>query len=249
MQSTLPKVLHKVQGPIRLTPTQDKRRLPAEPLLGTPMIVKIINQAKLLNPKEILIVVGKYKNIKNIIEKTINQYVNIPIKYIIQEPALGTGHAIQCCRDYLSDKTGKVLVLSGDVPLVTSALMKLMLNNHKCTIMTTKLENPFGCGRIIVKNNKLIEIIEEKDATNEQKQIKLTNCGMYSFDVITLCKYLPYIQNNNAQKEYYLTDIIKIIKDNEQVEINMIELEQERQHLLTCINTKEALDELNNKFN
>lgn len=229
MESDLPKVLHQVAD--------------------LPMIVNIIFEARKLSPKKILIVVGQYRPI---IESTINAYVDMTnIEFIDQVAALGTGHAVQCCRSALETNHADagpgstVLVLSGDVPLIKSSTMATMLHNlSKVKIMTTQLDIPFGYGRIIQQENKFDRIVEEKDCNPEQKLITTVNCGIYAFKSDILCKYLPYIHNDNSQKEFYLTDIIEIIKQNEQTVVDMYEIPADKQIEIYGVNTKQQLESL-----
>ena len=140
MRSTVPKVLHLFHN--------------------IPMLIRIIREAKKINPSKILIVVGKYKDI---IEKTIIEWENNMkgITFVIQEPANGTGHAIQCCvPDIKKYNLSQVLILNGDNPLIKSETMIKMINQlndkNKCCIMTTYLDRPYGNGRIILdKNNNI----------------------------------------------------------------------------------------------
>lgn len=227
MDSSLPKVLHKI--------------------LDKPMIVRVIEESINLNPTKIIIVVGKYRDI---IEKTIQEYIDIEkiqLTFINQPESLGTGHAIQCCADELklSSEQSKTLILSGDVPLLkTETMLKMIQNVNKAKIMTAEFENSTGYGRIVEYNSLFVKIVEEKDCSLEQKQIKKINCGIYAFDTEFLCKYLPCLSNNNSQKEYYLTDIIEIIKINELVEIDMFNIAPDKHHEIMGINTKEQLLEL-----
>lgn len=226
MESDIPKVLHKI--------------------LNKPMIVHVIEESIKLNPKKILIVVGKYKNI---IEQTIKDYLDInafPIIFVFQKEALGTGHAIQCCTEELQKESAQTaLILSGDVPFLKYTTMtEIIKNTNKVKIATTELENATGYGRIIEINSLFEKIVEEKDCSEEQKLIKKINCGIYAFDTQILCKYLPYLSNNNSQKEYYLTDIIEIIKLNEHVSVDLYNIPKHRHYEIIGINTKEQLLEL-----
>ena len=229
MQSDIPKVLHEING--------------------VPMIVKILLTANKLNPDKILIVVGIYKSI---IKTTIERYINIDNVIFIDQPnALGTGNAILCCKDTLMNfsEDSKILILSGDVPLISREIMISCIDNidktNKCKIVTTYMDNPSGLGRINIINNKFHSIIESRDCNHEQVNIKLVNCGIYGINNKILCKYLPYIYNNNSQNEYYLTDIIQIIKENEQIDIDMYNIDKEDQYMISGVNTKEQLTELN----
>lgn len=226
MESTIPKVLHNI--------------------LNKPMIVHVIEESIKLNPNKIIIVVGKYRAI---IDKTIRDYIdldNLPISFVNQPEALGTGHAIQCCLNELkTDLCQRTLILSGDVPLLKFETMyELIQNTNKVKIMTTELENSTGYGRIIESNSEFLKIKEEKDCLPEEKLIKKINCGIYSFNTEILCKYLPYLNNNNSQNEYYLTDIIEIIKTNENIKVDMFNIPKNKHHEIMGINTKEQLLEL-----
>jgi len=224
MNSTLPKVLHSISN--------------------EPMLVRVIKQALVLNPKKILIVVGKYKNI---IESTIKEFVDLNnISFVNQPEALGTGHAIQCCiPELLNYDNSNVLILSGDVPLLkSSTMLNLVSNFNKVKLMTSIFDNPYGCGRILETNNLFDRIIEEKDCTLEEKKINKINCGIYAFNSNILCKYLPLLNNNNSQGEYYLTDIVEIIKKNENINIDMYEISKEKQIEIIGVNTAEQLVEL-----
>jgi bifunctional UDP-N-acetylglucosamine pyrophosphorylase/glucosamine-1-phosphate N-acetyltransferase len=199
-----------------------------------------------LNPNKIIIVVGKYRAI---IDKTIREYIdlnNLPILFVDQPEALGTGHAIQCCINELKTNLNeKTLILSGDVPLLKfDTMYELIQNTNKVKIMTTELEDSTGYGRIIELESEFVKIKEEKDCLPEEKLIKKINCGIYSFNTEILCKYLPYLNNNNSQKEYYLTDIIEIIKNNEKIKVDMFNIPKNKHHEIMGINTKEQLLEL-----
>ncbi len=246
MESDLPKVLHKVYGVIeqnQMTNTHISNHVYED--YSKPMIVHVINSALKINPKKIFVVVGSYKDI---IQHTINQYIepNDIIEYVIQEQALGTGHAVKCCLSRLVDyPNSKTLILSGDVPLISfNTIQKLTNNSNK--ILVTKLSNPYGCGRIILnEQNQLIKIIEEKDCDESQKLIQLINCGIYQINSNILIELLPKITNNNKANEYYLTDIIGLIKEHG-LEIGLYELEESKQYEIKNVNSKKDLEELNN---
>jgi UDP-N-acetylglucosamine diphosphorylase/glucosamine-1-phosphate N-acetyltransferase len=224
MNSEIPKVLHFIAN--------------------KPMLLHVIEEARLLCPERILIVVGKYKNI---ISYELQKYTTLDdVEFIIQPEPLGTGHALQCCKKELLDHNNtNVIILSGDVPLIKSSTLSTFLAMcDKSSIITTILENPQGYGRIIEENTKFMKIIEEKDCTENEKRITKVNCGIYVFDSRILCKYIDTLSNNNSQHEYYLTDIIQIIKENEGIHIAMYEICKEKQHEVMGINTVEQLDKL-----
>ena len=234
MNSDLPKVLHKINN--------------------KPMIIHIIENAIKLNPYTILIVVGKYKNI---IEETINFYIDIKyqnyIQYILQENPNGTGHAIICAKKKLKTMRKKnVLILSGDTPLVDNMFMEKMLKNlQNFKICTTCLENPFGYGRVMNFTNKNIlslnlqkyytKIIEQKDCNEYSIQINLVNCGIYSFRINLLITYLHMITNNNNQNEYYLTDLIEIITKREGIDVEILKISCDENYKVSGVNTYEQL--------
>lgn len=223
MNSTLPKVLHKIQ---------DK-----------PMLVHVIDRALELNPERILVVVGKYLPV---ISETLKEYnVLKHVEFVNQPEALGTGHAIQCCREQLNNDAN-VIILSGDVPLIKTDTLREMITDLDCArIMTSIMDNPHGYGRVIEKDGVFEKIVEEKDCNDEERKCTKTNAGIYAFKSKLLYKYLPYLSNDNAQNEYYLTDIVKIMKEHEKVQIGVYNIPTERQIELTGVNTKEQLEELN----
>ena len=141
------------------------------------------------------------------------------MKYAVQEEMKGTGHAVMQAAKYLEGKKGKVLVLNGDVPILRSETIEKLLNksieNKECaTLLSAKYENPTGYGRIVRDEGGNVKgIVEEKDATEEEKQIQEINAGIYCFDIEELLIALKELTPNNAQGEYYLTDVIKIMND------------------------------------
>lgn len=228
MESTLPKVLHCV--------------------LNYPMIVHVIKTAFLLNPAKIYLIVGKYKQI---IDDTIKLFLSTEqyskIDYIIQEEALGTGHAIMCSLNTISQHIeDKAIILSGDVPLVSIETLSWLMSDKQDKMLITELEDPKACGRIIFNDDKTLidEIVEEKECTHEQKEINYVNCGIYQISVKNLLKFIPLITNENKTQEYYLTDIVDLMNkyDNK---IGFYTLPQNMQHEIKNVNTKHDLEVLN----
>lgn len=244
MNSNLPKVLHRIGD--------------------EPMIVKILKTVNSLNPKRIFVVVGKYKKI---ISETIHDYIPelfSDIEYIIQDTPLGTGHAVQSCRNRLLDISfdptldidtiNNILILSGDVPLITKATIMNMVNNmiknkSNVALIGCNINNPHGYGRIIQENNEFIKIVEEKDCNDDERLVKNINAGIYVINQLYLCKYLPFITNNNSQNEYYLTDIIEIIKKHENEKITIYTIQEDKQYEIIGVNTHEQLKELEGFLN
>lgn len=216
-----------------------------------PMLVRVLETSFLLNPSKILVVVGKYKII---IETTLQKYISLEymqkIDFVEQPEPNGTGDAVKCCLSKLTKYNNHtVLILSGDVPLVSKeTILETIECVKECKIVVTIVDNPSGLGRILLKDKKFIRIIEDKDCNDSQKQINIVNTGIYAFNSNILCKYLPYISNNNIQREYYLTDIVEIIKMNEKIDIEMFEIAKERQYELTGVNTRKQLLQLNELY-
>jgi UDP-N-acetylglucosamine pyrophosphorylase len=222
MNSDLPKVLHELNG--------------------LPLIVHVVKSALHMDATSVIyIIVGKYREqIENVIDKHFMK--SDYIRYINQPEPLGTGHAIQCCLPTLKEYNcnSKVLVLSGDVPLFSTQSMREVVKNRCTTIVCTQMEEPHGYGRII---QAPIRIVEEKDCSEEERQVKLVNCGIYAFDNEFLWKNLPKINNENAQQEYYLTSIFS----GGEEEINIFEIPAEKQYEVCGINTPEQLEEMRSK--
>ena len=228
MESSLPKVLHKISG--------------------IPMICHLLLKLKalkyLININKIIIIVGKYKDI---IKSELEKYDQLPeIEYVIQDQPLGTGHAIKCCINELSEyPESDVLILSGDVPLLQQHTMnKLIKMNEKVKIITTILSDPNGYGRILKNGEKFDKIVEQKDCNKREIEIKEINCGIYAIKSEYLCKYLPHLKNNNSQNEYYLTDIIEMIKREENLDIGILKIPEENVYEILGVNTIEQLKDL-----
>lgn len=212
-----------------------------------PMICHVIEQAILVGSQHILIIVGKFMDeIKNAIEKEFSCDKCSKITYIIQDEPLGTGHAIKCCinffKEFAINKETNVLILSGDVPLIETTTISLLLSKEN-SLLITQLEKPTGCGRIIFEDecSLINRIVEEKDCNELQRRIKYVNCGIYNLTVDTILKYIPLIKNNNKSAEYYLTDIIELSKQGG-VFISACELPKDNQYEIININTAEDLE-------
>jgi len=138
-------------------------------------------------------------------------------KYAIQEQQLGTGHAVMQVVPLLKNKGGNVIIMCGDMPLISTDTLKNAMKKHideknAGTILTADFNTPFGYGRIIKDSNgKVVKIVEEKDASEQEKRIKEVNSGLYCFNIGLLIESLGRISNNNKQGEYYLTDVIEIL--------------------------------------
>ena len=176
---------------------------------------------------------------------------NEPVECVLQLEQLGTAHAVLQCRELLQNFNGNVLILYGDVPLTKVATLANLLKLHArekaaSTILTTDLPDPTDYGRIIRNtDNSLKKIVEEKDASDEERAVHEINSGIYVFNAQTLFNLLPIVENNNSQNEYYLPDVLNlIIKKKEKVAIDKINNYFEIQG----VNNTEQLNEVNEFF-
>ncbi len=189
---------------------------------GVPMIKKIDTILKEAKVNQNIYILGYQK------EKILDKYPNF--EYVEQKDQLGTGHAVMQAENILKDFSGIVLILCGDTPLLTSDTIDKMIQDHKIqgssgTILTAKFDNPYAYGRIVKdENGNVMEIVEEKDASETIKQIKEINTGVYCFNSKDLQEALKKINNKNSKGEYYLTDVIKIMK-NENKKVKTVILE------------------------
>ncbi|MGN8648226.1 bifunctional UDP-N-acetylglucosamine diphosphorylase/glucosamine-1-phosphate N-acetyltransferase GlmU [Gracilibacillus sp. HCP3S3_G5_1] len=182
------------------------------PVLGKPMVQHVVDVLKGLSLANITTVVGFGA------EKVQEQLGN-SCAFVIQEEQLGTGHAVQQAKEYLADKEGTTIVVCGDTPLLTKETVQAVLDQHESenaavTILTAHAEDPSGYGRIIRNaNNQVSKIVEQKDATEEEKAVQEINTGTYCFDNKWLFEALKKVSNDNAQGEYYLPDVIEIAQE------------------------------------
>jgi len=166
--------------------------------------------------------------------------------FVQQINPCGTGDAIKCTLDKY-DNNEIVLILNGDMPLVSSILLEQIIHINNPILLVAKLDNPRGYGRILYdENNNFIEIKEEKDCSNIEKNINIVNVGIYFLNSDILKKYIPLIDNNNIQNEYYLTDIIKIIKN--EINIKTYLIEEELKYQISGVNTQQELINLENIY-
>ncbi len=186
MFSKLPKVLHR--------------------LAGLPLLEHVVNTAHALAPQQTPIVVYGHEG-----EKVRHVLANLNVQWVLQDQQLGTGHALLQTLPHL-DEAQQTLVLYGDVPLITTETLKKFIANTPVDalgILTAHFPNPTGLGRIIRnEKNQITRVVEDKDADAAQRNIHEINTGIYLIPAKLLKKWLPNLQNNNAQKEYYLTDIV-----------------------------------------
>ena len=184
---------------------------------GRPLIDHVCQTAVLLSPQRIYFVVGHQA--EEVKQSVANEFELAGFEFVRQEKQLGTGDAVNSARPFLAEQDSTVLVLSGDVPLIRESTLRSLIEEHErdgaaCTFLTVKLANPFGYGRIVRDSNgQFSEIVEQKDASEPEKLITEINSGIYCFDSRKLFDALEKVQNKNAQREYYLTDVPRILRE------------------------------------
>lgn len=206
IKSNVPKVLHKVSG--------------------KEMINHVIDTMRKSDIEDINVIIGKGAELVR--AKTTSRNV----EYSIQEEQLGTGHAVKCAIDFLKGKKGTVGIFCGDAPLIKAETVDKLLNEHiekgnSATLLTSILDDATGYGRVIRNKDEVLKIVEHKDCNEDELKVKEMNAAMYCFDIEELLECLNEITNNNGQGEYYLTDVIGILKNkNKKVGVVIIDYEE-----------------------
>ncbi|MFC0525654.1 bifunctional UDP-N-acetylglucosamine diphosphorylase/glucosamine-1-phosphate N-acetyltransferase GlmU [Pontibacillus salicampi] len=182
------------------------------PVCGKPMVQHVVDQLLSLQLENIITIVGHGA-------EQVEEQIGEDSQFIIQEEQLGTGHAVQQADPVLSGKKGTTLVVCGDTPLLTSETLENLIQYHeqeeaKVTLLTAHADNPAGYGRIVRNEDQdVARIVEQKDASSDEKLIQEINTGTYCFDNEALFEALQLVSNDNAQGEYYLPDVIEILKN------------------------------------
>jgi bifunctional UDP-N-acetylglucosamine pyrophosphorylase/glucosamine-1-phosphate N-acetyltransferase len=190
MQSALPKVLH--------------------PLAGKPLLQHVIDTARELSPSKLCVIYGHGGAAVPEHVRSQNGGGHAEIDTALQEPQLGTGHAVMQAAPQLDDDA-PTLILYGDVPLTSKDSLRRLVDaagNDKLGILTVEQANPFGLGRIVREHGAIVRIVEEKDATEAERAIREINSGIIVAPTVKLKEWLATLENNNAQGEFYLTDIV-----------------------------------------
>jgi len=187
MKSAVPKVLH--------------------PICGQPMLHYPLEAARLAGFKQLKVVIGHQA------EQVSETFTAGDITWIKQSDQLGTGHALMCAADSLRGYSGALLLLCGDVPLIQPETLKRLQEYHSrqqaaVTVLTAQMPNPTGYGRIIRDGEQILQIVEERDADEQQRQVTEINTGTYLFDATFVLSALKGLNKNNSQREYYLTDVV-----------------------------------------
>ena len=221
MKSKLPKVLH--------------------PLAGRPLIEHVLRTANAVSPATVTLIVG---HAADLVREKLGSRPNTG--FALQEPQLGTAHALQQAEARLAGKSGTVVLLSGDVPLLSEATLRRLIETHHgagaaATIITAIVERPYGYGRIVRTRGRIARIVEERDASPDVRQIREINSGIYAFDLAPLFDALRGIASQNAQGEFYLTDLIGIYRRRKlTVETLVVDNQQE----IRGINSRSELAEV-----
>ena len=192
MKSSLPKVLHRISG--------------------FALIDHVLRTADTLKPDTITVVVGHQA-------EDVQRHLSgrAGLQFVTQRPQLGTAHALQQTEPVLTGRSGTLVLLSGDVPLLTAATLRRLVDTHRgadaaATVVTATVDRPYGYGRIVRTDGRIARIVEERDASPAERQLHEINSGIYAFDLGPLFESLRGIASQNAQGEFYLTDLIAIYR-------------------------------------
>ena len=245
MQSSIPKVLHLFKG--------------------RPMLLCIVDAVTRLKPSCIIIVTGKHvKRIQDTCRAGLDANTMLKLHFVNQPEPLGTGNAILHTLPHL-EKSPMTLILNGDTPALNSTFLnqtiteiddicsrKQIPTNKRNFIISCILERPFGYGRIITSRKNKFDteqikyIIEEKDASSIEKSIKTVNTGIYFVNTSSLLSYIPIISNDNASREYYLTDIVSIALEKSE-SFYTYTIPSQFNHIVKGVNTRDQLEDLENE--
>jgi bifunctional UDP-N-acetylglucosamine pyrophosphorylase / glucosamine-1-phosphate N-acetyltransferase len=190
MKSARPKVLHRVAG--------------------VHMINWVLRTTAELEPETITVVVGHQAEL---VKGALASHGNV--RFVVQEPQLGTGHALLMAEDTLRQARGTLILLSGDVPLLTASTVRELLRRHEqacaaMTVVTAMVEDATGYGRIVRSGQGIARIVEERDASGSEREIREINAGIYAFNLDGLFEAVRAVAADNAQREYYLPDLVGI---------------------------------------
>ncbi len=221
MKSDLPKVFHK--------------------LCGKPILSYVLDAAGDVGFDETYVVVGHRSELLK------DFYKDSDIVFVDQKKQLGTAHAVSQVEPYIKGREAMIVVLAGDMPLISGETIKDLIACHKdsnaaATLLVAKVDDPKGYGRVVRSaSGEVIKIVEEKDATEDEKNISEINTGIYCFESKVLFDVLNEVKSDNTQKEFYLTDAIGLIKKKD---LPVFSLSVDRPEEAMGINTKEQLENL-----
>lgn len=208
---------------------------------GKPLLHYVLSALDFL-PKENTVIVAGYRK-----EKVMAAFPDYP--YAVQDEQKGTGHAVQCAKEQLAGFSGDVLVCCGDMPLIQKETYEALIKAHRdnpypCTLLCGTCKEDLPYGRILRDTDgTFLRVVEDKDCTPEQKNIKELNAGVYVFDCKELLACLDLLKNENAQGEYYLTDVPELMRDRGgRIGVCSVELGEQ----IIGVNTVEQLREVEN---
>lgn len=203
---------------------------------GKPLLYYVLKTLQFVPKEDTILVVG-YRR-----EDVIAAFPDYP--HAVQDPQLGTGHAVRCAKAELEGFNGTVLVCYGDMPLLKEEVYRGLLEDHArtgsvCTLLSGTTEEKLPYGRVLKdENGEFLQVVEDRDCTPEQKAIRELNVGIYAFDCKELLACLDLLRNNNAQQEYYLTDVPALMKQRGgRVSVYTAELNEQ----ILGVNTPEQL--------
>lgn len=217
MESDLPKVIHRIDGEC--------------------LADYVIDAARGAGADEVCLVVGYQA------ERVKQAIAHKDVRYVLQEQQLGTGHAVKCAADFLG-QDGETMILFGDTPLITADTLRHLVAHHRenhnaVTVLSAMVEDASGYGRILRDGQgHFVKSVEDKDATEAERQIREINSGMYIFHTASLQEALGQLRNDNAQGEYYLPDALEILK-SEGKRVDAYRLEDAED--VTGVNTQQQL--------
>lgn len=219
------------------------------PLAGTPLVGHVLNLCKKIGAERTVVIIGYGR-------EQVSEYISKSFpdtQTAIQAEQLGTGHAVQQTELALRDFDGDLLVLSGDVPLLTEATVRNLIEVHRsshalATVLAVTMPDPTGYGRIVRNDGgNLKKIVEHKDADDAVRAIREINSGIYLFDAKTLYSVLPRIDRKNVQGEYYLTDVFALIITKHGPASVAVAVTDDPIEV-SGVNTKDQLTELEREF-
>lgn len=191
------------------------------PVCGKPMVGHVSDVVRQVGVTRSIVVVGHGA-------EAVKSYLGAAAEYVLQTEQLGTGHAVKMAKELLAQESGVTIVICGDTPLVTAETLENLIRLHEergvaATILTARLEQPYGYGRVIRDiSGAVAKIVEQKDCSPEEDSVQEINTGTYCFDNAKLFSALDRITNQNTQQEYYLTDVIGIMRgDGDHIEAYM----------------------------
>ncbi len=214
-------------------------------LCGRSLLAWVIERALELDPQRVIVVVGHGAELVRKSAEHLDPQNRL--QFVVQEPQHGTGHALQCCLPALGANPGSVVVLYGDMPLLSSASLARLVEAQSATrggaaMLTATPADPRGFGRILRgAEGDVVKIVEQKDANANELAIREVNLGVYCFDGRDLVAHLPKLENDNAQREYYLTDVIgRIVADKKPIAALVLDDEREAIGVNTLVHLAEA---------